>query len=190
MAGQRSSPRSCTEPIFVGFAGRMGSGKTSAATYLSSKYRFQYTRYSEVLHQWRAADGVDRDRLQQLGWDVMAGGLQAELNARLIAALDRSQSAAIDGLRHPIDFDSLSSSFGAAFGMIFLEAGEEQRYARLTQRFATLAAFRAAESHPVEANIDGLRSLGMLTLSNESSLESLHLQLDAWITSYGMRDRT
>lgn len=177
-------------PVFIGFAGRIGSGKTSAANYLSSKYDFQYTRYSQILQEWRATSGEDRVQLQRLGWDVMASGRQAELNARLIAVLDKSRSAAIDGLRHPIDFDSLSSSFGAAFGLVFLEAGEEQRFARLGPRFATFASFRAADSQPVEAQIDSLRPLAMLTISNERSLEYLYHQLDIWITSCGAGGRT
>ena len=74
----------------------MGSGKTSAAKYLGSQYGFQYTRYSQVLQDWLSAGDADRARLQILGWDVMAGGLQAELNTRLIAGIDRSRSAAID----------------------------------------------------------------------------------------------
>ena len=90
----------------------MGSGKTSAAKYLSSRYGFQYARYSQVLQDWLSAGNADRDRLQILGWDVMAGGRQAELNARLIAGIDRSRSAAIDGVRHRLDFDSLSSRLG------------------------------------------------------------------------------
>jgi dephospho-CoA kinase len=177
------------EPVFVGFAGRIGAGKTSAAMYLTSKYQFHYTRYSRVLQQWQAADGDARERLQEFGWDVMAGGLQTELNARLIGALDRSRSASIDGLRHSIDFECLSKAFSPAFGMVFLEAGEELRYARLKQRYATFEAFQVADSHPVEAHIDGLRSLATLTLLNESSLENLHERLDAWLTDCGVRSR-
>jgi dephospho-CoA kinase len=190
MPAQRPFRPSPDEPVFVGFAGRMGSGKTSAATYLNSKYRFQYTRYSQVLQLWRASGRQDQDRLQQLGWDIMAGGLQTELNARLIAALDRSRSAAIDGLRHMIDFESLSSSFGTSFGLVFLEAGEEYRFARLTKRFATFDAFRAADSHPVEAHIDSLRSLAAFTISTQESLDNLHQQLDTWIAEFGVRDLT
>src|SRR6266852_6152329 len=100
------SPRLRTERLFVGFAGRMGAGKTSAARYLESKYGFQYTRYSQVLQEWLGDAVSDQNHLQKLGWDVMAGGQQRELNSRLIAGLDRSRSAAIDGLRHRIDFDS------------------------------------------------------------------------------------
>jgi dephospho-CoA kinase len=137
----------------------MGAGKTSAAKYLASKHAFQYTRYSQVLQEWLSPGVSDRDRLQKIGWDVMAGGRQVELNSRLIAGLDRSRSAAIDGLRHRIDFDSLSSTFGASFRMIFLEARPEVRFERLRSRFPTYVAFQAADSHPVEANIDDLKPL-------------------------------
>ena len=188
MASQRPSRHSQTEPIFVGFAGRLGAGKTSAARYLSSKYGFQYTRYSQILQEWLSPGVSDRNRLQKLGWDIMAGGRQVELNSRLMAGLDRSQSAAIDGLRHPIDFDSLSSNFGASFRMIFLEARQEGRFERLRSRFPTLAAFQAAESQPVEAHIDSLRPLAGETISNDESLESLYQQLDAWIAARGMGD--
>src|ERR1041385_3256966 len=99
-------PHSPDEPVFVGFAGRIGSGKTAAATHLSYKYGFQYSRYSQVLQQWQTDTNDARTRLQQLGWDVMARGSQFELNARLISGLDRSRNAAVDGLRHPIDFES------------------------------------------------------------------------------------
>ena len=111
-----------------------------------------------------------------------------ELNSRLIAGLDRSRSAAVDGLRHPIDFNSLSSTFGASFRMIFLEARQEDRFERLRSRFSTLVAFQAVESQPVEAHIDSLRPLASLTISNDGSLESLYQRLDAWIAACGVGD--
>ncbi|HEY7337248.1 MAG TPA: hypothetical protein VH639_20325 [Bryobacteraceae bacterium] len=166
----------------------MGSGKTSAATYLSLRYGFQYKRYSQVLQTWCVPE-EGRKGLQQLGWGVMAGGLQAELNARLIAGLNRYQSAAIDGLRHRIDLESLSSNFGHSFGMIFIEAGDQVRFARLGNRFATLADFREADSHPVEANIDGLRPLAAAVILNERSLQEMYEQLDAWLISRRYEDQ-
>jgi dephospho-CoA kinase len=162
----------------------MGAGKTSAAKYLASKYGFQYTRYSKVLQDWLFADGCDKDRLQKLGWDVMAGGLQSELNERLIAGLDRSRSAAIDGLRHPIDFESLLSAFGNSFRMVFLEAPLERRFERLQSRFSTPDAFRAGDSHPVEEHIDGLKPRASMTFSNDNSLRTVYERLDGWIAAY------
>jgi dephospho-CoA kinase len=182
MPSPRPSQHLLGEPIFIGFAGRIGAGKTSAAQYVSSKYGFQYTRYSAVLQSWLAADGYDKDRLQKLGWDIMAGGQQAELNSRLLAGLDRSRSAAIDGLRHPIDFDTLSSTFGSSFRLVFLQARQETRFERLRARFSDYAAFREADSHPVEGRIDSLQPLASMIISNDESLEDLCRRLDALIT--------
>jgi dephospho-CoA kinase len=166
----------------------MGVGKTSAARHLSSKYGFQYTRYSQVLQDWLSPGGSEGDRLQKLGWDVMGGGLQAELNSRLIGGLDRSRSAAIDGLRHPIDFESLSSTFGSSFRLVFLEARQRSRFERLRARFPTYAAFETAESQPVEAHIDTLRPLASIAISSDESMESVYQRLDAWIATCGVGD--
>ena len=166
----------------MGFTGRVGAGKTGAAKYLSSRYGWQYMRYSRILREWLAPDIADRERLQTFGWQIMAGERQAELNARLIAGLDRSRSAAIDGLRHPIDFDTLSETFGASFHLIFLEAGREVRFERLRSRFSTRQSFEAAESQPVEEHIDNLKARAGTIISNEQSLEALYNQLDAWVS--------
>lgn len=183
--------RSPTDAIFVGFAGRIGAGKTSAAQYLSTKYGFQYTRYSQVLCDWFALDSRGRRGLQQFGWEVMASGRQVELNARVIAEIDRSRSAAIDGLRHPIDFHSLSYALNAntSFHLVFLDAAAEIRYRR-KPTFSTYEAFLATDTQTVEAHIDDLKPLASLVLPNEASFESLCRQLEDWLTSYKVRERT
>jgi len=172
-----------TEPQFIGFAGRMGAGKTSAAKYLSIKYGLQYARYSEVLQEWLACDESDKDQLQRVGWNVMGGGMQRELNVRLIARLNRTQGAAIDGLRHPIDFESLSSRLGESFHLIFLETAPEWRFERLRQRFSTYKAFQLAELQPVEAFIEDLKPWSSTVILNEGPLEHLYSALEAWMTA-------
>jgi hypothetical protein len=120
----------------------------------------------------------------------MAGGLQAELNNRLIAGIDRSRSAAIDGVRHRMDFDSLSSNFGVLFRLFFLEASQQRRFDRVRDRFRSFADFLAADAHPVESHIDGLKPLARLTISTEHSLESLYNQLDAWLAACAAGEQT
>jgi cytidylate kinase len=183
MPRQSPSRHSPTESVFVGFAGRIGAGKTSAAQYVSEKYGFQYKRYSQVLRDWLASESPDREDLQQFGWEVMAGGRQVELNARLIAGLDRSRSAAIDGLRHAIDFHCLQYALGAPFRLVFLDAAAEIRFKR-KPRFSNYDAFRTADSQPVEAHIDSLRPLATATISNEDSLEQFYQRLDGGVSSY------
>jgi dephospho-CoA kinase len=161
----------------------MGAGKTSAAKHISSKFRLQYTRYSRVLEDWMAQDGTDRGKLQEIGWKVMDRGLQVELNSRLIGGLDLTRGAAIDGLRHPIDFDSLFAALHPSFKLIFLEAPPQKRFERLRSKFATFEAFEEADAQPVEGYIDFLKSLSSVTLVNDESLESLFAQLDAWMAT-------
>jgi len=156
MSTQRPFRHSPTEAIFVGFTGHIGAGKTSAAQYLSDRYGFQYKRYSQVLADWLGSEPPVREGLQQFGWEVMVGGRQVELNARLIAGLDRSHGAVIDGLRHPIDFHCLVYAFGASFRLVFLDVASETRFQR-KPKFSTYDAFLAADSRPVEAHIDGLK---------------------------------
>ena len=171
-----------TDRVFVGLAGRIGAGKTAAAKYLSATYGFQYTRYSQILREWLAPDIVGRERLQAFGWEIMAGGRQAELNGRLIAGIDRSRSAAIDGLRHATDFESLAAAFGPSFHMIFVEARGDVRFGRLRSRLSTRESFQTAESQPVEEHIDGLKTRASTIISNEQSLEAFYKQLDAWVS--------
>ena len=94
----------------IGISGRIGAGKTSAGKYLSSRYGFQYLRYSQVLSEWLARDPERGDNLQEIGWKVMADGMQSVLNRRLIAQVELDAGVAVDGLRHPVDCESLKSS--------------------------------------------------------------------------------
>lgn len=177
-----------TEPVFIGFAGRIGAGKTSAAKHVSSRYGFQRVRYSQVLQRWRCPGVADRDRLRDAGWEVMAGGLQLELNERLLALLDRSRSAAIDGIRHAIDIDSLSAAFGPAFCMIFIEASAEVRFERLRSRFRAYREFKDAESHAVESHVEGLKPLAAFAVSNDESLGCFHRRLEEALMAWGLGD--
>lgn len=184
MSSHKPSPPSVTKPLFVGFAGHTGSGKTSAAKYLRSTYGFQYARYSAVLREWLAPREPSRHQLREFGWEVMSGGRQRQLNAALIAGLERSRSATIDGLRDPVDLESLREAFGPSFHLLFVQAGRETRFRRLQSRFSTEQEFASAMEHPVEASIEQLRPLADTTLVNESTLHDLHNALDAWLTAH------
>jgi dephospho-CoA kinase len=174
------SPRPQINRLVIGIAGRIGAGKTSAATYLSSKHGFQYLRYSQVLSEWLAKDSVKKSRLQEIGWEVMNGGMQVELNRRLIAQIKLDTDAAVDGLRHPTDRESLADSFAGSFRLVYIESPAKQRWEHLKGRgrYADFASFQTADSHPVEQQIEKLRSGASRVLVNESSLEILYSTLN------------
>src|SRR5712675_487954 len=120
------SRASAEKRLVIGIAGRIGAGKTSAARYLSTRHGFQYLRYSQVLAEWMAANPESKAQLQSVGWEVMAGGMQSDLNRRLIAQVLPGTDAAIDGLRHAIDQESLSEAFSKSFRLIYIDCGAEQ----------------------------------------------------------------
>jgi len=164
----------------IGIAGRIGAGKTSTGEYLRSRHGFQYLRYSRVLTEWLAKDPESKADLQELGWSVMAKGMQGELNRRLIAQIVPDGDVAVDGLRHSLDFESLGSAFGSSFHLVFLDSPQEARWDResVRDKYRSLDAFRRADSHPVEQQIGSLQTNAVLVLKNEGSLQDLYTALD------------
>jgi dephospho-CoA kinase len=166
-------------PLVIGITGHIGAGKTSAGKYLNTAYGFHYTRYSQVLSDWRAKDPESKPHLQAVGWEVMAGGMQAKLNARLISQLPTQADCVIDGLRHPVDYDSLNEAFSSCFYLVYVNSPPELRWRRLQSSYPKLEDFSRADSHPVEQQIDSLRDKACAVLDNSNSLQNLYSEVDA-----------
>lgn len=178
------SQRLQDERLVIGIAGRIGSGKTSVGKYLGSRCQFQYLRYSLVLSEWLANDPDRKDRLQEIGWEVMAGGMQAELNKRLIAQILPGSDVAVDGLRHATDYQSLKNSFSTSFHLMYIDSNFSERWTRLrgNGRYTSLRTFSAADAHPVEQQIESLRASATLVIENRGSLEELYTDVDKAIS--------
>ena len=174
-------------PIIIGVAGRIGSGKSVVAHCLEREFGFQYLRYSLVLAEWSQADPADKSRLQEIGGDVMAGNGQRELNRLLINRIDRSRDVAVDGLRHMIDHESLLATFGSQFSMIFVDTPPQIRFERSRDRYSTFQQFLAADSHPVESNVDLLRPLASVTISGTTPVHELTSELGRLVSLFRQR---
>jgi dephospho-CoA kinase len=109
----------------------------------------------------------------------MAGGMQAELNARLIARIPARQDCAVDGLRHPIDYESLAKAFPSHFRLLYIDSPQELRWQRLIARYPSLDEFRRADLYPVEQQIDSLRDKAFAVVKNNGSLAELYSKVDA-----------
>jgi len=165
--------------LIVGITGHIGAGKTSVGKYLNRTYGFYYIRYSQVLAEWKAQDGANKADLQYVGWEVMAGGMQQELNSRLIAQMPPHGDCAVDGLRHPIDYAALKNTFSTNFRLLYMESTQENRWERLKAKYPKLTDFRDADSRPVEQQIDSLKSEAVAVLENNRSLKDLYSKVDS-----------
>ena len=184
MATPPQRPRG--ERLVIGITGHIGSGKTTVGRYLESKHGFQYLRYSAVLADWLAKDPESKAQLQRVGWEVMAGGMQAELNRRLLAQTAPNGGLTVDGLRHPLDYQTLNSTFSSSFHLLYIDSPAPLRFERKKDKtkYADFAKFQAADSHAVEQQIDSLKANAALVIHNEASLQSLYAKVDEAVRAF------
>lgn len=148
---------------------------------------FQYLRYSMVLAEWFQTDPTDKLKLQEVGGNVMAGDGQRELNRRLIERVQPGRDVAVDGLRHPIDYESLREEFGQQFFLFFVETTATVRFERCQSRYGTFEQFLEADSRPVEANIDSLRPMAAATIAGTTPMAELLPKLGVLADSFRER---
>ena len=117
--------------------------------------------------------------------------MQGELNRRLIAQIRPDGDVAVDGLRHPLDYESLQNSFASSFHLLFIDSSQEQRWSRkkVKDRYRAFASFKAADSHPVELHIGSLRENATLVIQNNGSLQDLYRALDEAFRTFGKEVR-
>ena len=117
----------------------------------------------------------------------MAGEGQAELNRMLINRIERCRDAAVDGLRHPTDYESLLAEFGSQFFMIFVDTSLQIRFERSRDQIQHLRAVSCCGHASGRRNIDLLQPLAAVTISGTMSAEELTSELRRLMASFRQR---
>ena len=174
-------PRSA---IAVGLSGPIAAGKTTAARLLE-RMGFRYCRFSEIIEGELRARGapVTRETLQAAGEEAFNSRFgQRQLQNRLAVCVERAPRVVVDGLRHPEDRAFLRERWGTAALHVHIDASADLRARRYTARAdGSEDAFRRAEAHAVERNVQALAGLADSTVTNAGTVPELESRLQEMI---------
>ena len=170
--------------VAVGVSGPIAAGKTTAARILEGM-GFRYCRFSEIIEQELRAHGasITRDALQAFGEEVRKSRFgQRQLHNKLALCMERAPRIVVDGLRHPEDRAFLRERWGSAALHVHIGASAGLRARRYAARAGgSDDAFRRAEAHAVECNVQAMGELADSTIVNAGTIQELEARLHAMV---------
>ena len=122
--------------MVVGLTGEIGTGKTTLAEYLCFKHGFQSLRYSQIIQKLYSCDD-SRTTLQNIGSNIAKNAeKQRQLSLEIIKEIEEHPNTnyVVDGLRHKIDFDTLSEHFGNKFVLLAIQSTFSNKFHRYNKR--------------------------------------------------------
>ena len=173
-------PPDLRSTIAVGLSGPIAAGKTTAARILEGM-GFRYCRFSEIIAdelQERGAP-VNRDTLQVFGEETRGSRFgQRRLQNKLAVRVERATMIVVDGLRHPEDRAFLRERWGTVALHVHVDARVDLRARRYTAaKRETEHAFRRADTHSVEQNVQAMAHLADATITNDDTIQELEAGL-------------
>jgi dCMP deaminase len=181
--------------MIIGVAGRNGAGKSEFVKFLEAR-SFTALSLSDAIRDELAARGVGetRERMIEVGQEMRRRFGPGALAQRLSRGLQPDRNYAIDSIRHPMEVDILRHC-GQDFHLVWVDAKLETRFERMRSRGRsgdpeTLAELESLEARelgsddPNAQQLDAVRDEADYVLTNDSTLEDLHGQIQSWVRGH------
>jgi len=178
--------------LIIGLTGPNAAGKGEAARYLAS-LGFQLHSLSDVVREEAARLGFppEREHLIRIGNQLRREGGAGVLAERILPRL--ASKDVVDSIRNPAEVGALRKL--AAFVLLGVNAATRLRFERSLLRArpgdpATLEEFESRErqensSTPEGQQLDATFRLADSVVSNDANLDSLHRQIDRFLSGLG-----
>lgn len=180
--------------IIIGVSGPYASGKGEVLSLLSAR-GFVCLSLSDVIREEMAQRGrpQTRDEMIRTGNALREKEGPGALASRVVTELRQDRNYAIDSIRHPAEVSVLRGA-GLRFVLIWVEAPEDLRFQRLRKRArpgdpTSLERFRELETSEclagsdVAQDLEGVRRLADVTISNDGGLGELEQKVQAVLES-------
>jgi predicted NUDIX family phosphoesterase len=190
-----------TDRIIV-VAGRIGSGKTETARYLSEKLGYPLIRSSALLQEVMGAppmNEIGRREFQTRALDfIRADGGPERLAVAIEARVTKigAERCIIDGLRHLSTYENLSARFGGSTGLIFVQTPPDVAYDMYRNREVqgtltfSYRDFLEIYDAAVEAEIPSLGRKAQVYIYNSFGIEAFRRTLDEVKSAFVERSET
>lgn len=161
--------------LTIGIVGKISSGKSSITKALKKATGIPEASFGSFLVDYSKKHQLPTDRhsLQELGSQFIEQSPEAFLAAMLEQANLASDTIIIEGIRHLSVLNAVKSISETVF-TIYIDATSETRYKRHCERSKQSDAleiysdFQLKNQHPVEAQIDLLKSQSDLIIDSEN----------------------
>ncbi|MDB4940186.1 MAG: dephospho-CoA kinase [Candidatus Doudnabacteria bacterium] len=178
--------------LYLGIAGQLLSGKSSASNFLVQRFKAEHLRFSKLLDEMLDILDLEKNRFNEQQMGVLVKELFGEesLSNALKARAELSEKNVIlfDGLRKKQEVDFLRQLPG--FKFIYIKASPEIRYQRMRNRKEkvgeseqTYEEFLKSEAHEADKQIAQLEQLADFVISNESTPEQFEALLTRLLTT-------
>jgi dephospho-CoA kinase len=170
----------------IAIAGETGSGKSTAALYLSLKYGFKSFRYSQVIAHLAKLEGkYDKEVLQEEGLRLHNELGQGQITLKLIENLPENAHVVIDGIRWVEDLHTLQEHFGNRLTAVMVECPDKIISRRLKKSpffmGKTDTDIKKILTHKVESEIISLGFHIPIKFENTGSFKSYYQKLDTLV---------